>query len=251
MAQLNPSGVSTMSEGDEAEERLAGKARAASAERLPASAAHEINNPLDSLLNLLYLVESEPNLSEKGRHYLSLAQEEVRRISRIARETLNQHKVVEMPARQNVVELLADVLDLYKEKFTSSGIEVKTRYSGDGNISIHGESLRHVFSNLLLNAMEAMPIGGTILARLSAGREWSGEKRRGIRVTIADNGSGIQANVLPRIFQRSFTTKSSGSGMGLSLVKDLVQKHKGSLRVRSSTQAGRHGTVFNLFLPAA
>jgi signal transduction histidine kinase len=108
--------------------------------------------------------------------------------------------------------------------------------------------LRQVFSNLLLNAVESMPKGGKIQARVSSGHEWSGQERQGVRVTVADNGSGIPAGVLPRIFQRFFTITSGGNGMGLSLVKDIVQKHKGSLR--QEQHAGQTCTVFNLFLPA-
>lgn len=234
---------------DEADEKLTRQAKTANTS-LSASAAHEINNPLDSLLNLLYLLETEAILTEKGRHYLHRAQEEVHRISRIARETLTQHRVSERLETKNVAELLGDVLDLYKERFASAGISVATRFSADGHIPVYGESLRHVFSNLLLNAMEAMPQGGTIQARVSSAREWSGKKRRGVRVTVADSGSGIPANVLPHILQRFFTTKSSGSGVGLSLVTGIVQKHKGRLYIRSSTQPAQHGTVFRLFLPA-
>jgi signal transduction histidine kinase len=218
---------------------------------LPASAAHEINNPLDSLLNLLYLLEGEATLTEKGRHYLTLAKEEVRRISQIAHETLNKNKVVVMPEKKNVGELFAAVLDFYKQRFDSSGIAFQTRYSGNNSIRVHAGHLRQVFSNLLLNAVEAMPEGGKIQARVSAGHEWSGQERSGVRVTVADTGSGIGSNVLRQLFERPFTTKSEGHGMGLSLVRNVVQDHKGWLRVRSSTQLGRHGTVFSLFLPAA
>jgi two-component system, NtrC family, sensor kinase len=237
-----------MSVGNKSDRRLA--TRRASGTVLAASAAHEINNPLDSLLNLLYLLEAEATLSDKGRHYLSLAKEEVRRISEIAHETLNKNKVVIMSERKNVSDLFAAVLDLYKQRFDSSGITVQTRYSCNDNIPVHTRQLRQVFSNLLLNAVEAMPEGGKIQARVSTGHEWSGQERRGIRVTVADNGSGIVSNLLPRLFERPFTTKSGGHGMGLLLVKNVVQEHKGSLRVRSSTQPSRHGTVFNLFLPA-
>jgi signal transduction histidine kinase len=218
---------------------------------LSASAAHEINNPLDSLLNLLCLLEAEPVLTDQGRRYLTLAQGEVRRISQIARDALDQHKDVSVAEKTNVGELLAGVLHFYQQKFGSSGITVRTRYSYDGNIPVHVDQLRQVFSNLLLNAVEALPAGGTIQARVSAGHEWSGRGRTGVRVTVADNGSGIPGEVLPNIFQELFTTKSAGHGMGLSLVKGVVQKHNGTMRVRSSTQPGHSGTVFNLFLPAA
>lgn len=239
-----------MSSRTPSDETVAARARAPSTV-LPASAAHEINNPLDSLLNLLYLLEGEATLTEKGRHYLTLAKEEVRRISQIAHETLNKNKAMGMPEKKNVGELFAAVLDFYKQKFDSSGIAVQTRYSGNNSIRVHAGHLRQVFSNLLLNAVAAMPDGGKIQARVSAGHEWSGQERSGVRVTVADTGSGIRSNVLPQLFERPFTTKSGGHGMGLSLVRNVVQDHKGWLRVRGSTQLRRHGTVFSLFLPAA
>jgi len=239
-----------MSVGNPSDRRLTARARAPS-KILSPSAAHDINNPLDSLLNLLYLVEAEANPSEKGRHYLALAKEEVRRISQIAHETLDKNKVVVMPERKKVGELLAAVLEFYRQRFDSSGITVQTRYSGNDNIPVYAEQLRRVFSNLLLNAVEAMPRGGEIQARVSAGHEWSGQERSGVRVTVADNGSGINSNVLPHILEHPFTTKPAGHGMGLSLVKNVMQGHKGSMRVRSSTQPRRHGTVFSLFIPAA
>ena len=157
--------------------------------------------------------------------------------------------------RDQVAERAADekaaVLDFYKQKFDSSGIAVQTRYSGNNSIGVHAAHLRQVFSNLLLNAVAAMPDGGKIQARVSARHEWSGQERSGVRVTVADTGSGIGSNVLPQLFERPFTSKSGGHGMGLLLVRNVMQDHKGWLRVRSSTQLRRHGTVFSLFLPAA
>ena len=238
-----------MSVGDRAEERLEARARPPRPNALSASAAHEINNPLDSLLNLLYLLESEP-LTPKGRYRLALAEEEVRRISQIARESLGQHKVVAMPERTDVGELLAGVFDFLRERLKSSGVVVTARYSAHGTIRAYAGQLRQAFSNLLLNAIEAMPQGGTIHAKVYAGHEWHGKQRRGIRVTIADNGCGMSKAQLPEMFQRFFTTKPSGSGLGLSVVEDVMQKHKGSVRVKSSTRPDRHGTVFTLFLPA-
>jgi signal transduction histidine kinase len=238
-----------MSVDNRSDGRLTARAKAPSTV-LPASAAHEINNPLDSLLNLLYLIEAEAKLTEKGRHYLALAKEEVRRISQIAHETLDKNRVVVMREAKNVGELLASVLEFYKQRFDSSGISVQTRYSCKDNIPVYTEHLRRVFSNILLNAVEAMPEGGKIQARVSAGHEWSGQERRGVRVTVADNGSGIASNVLPQLFERPFTTKSGGHGIGLSLVKKVVREHQGSLRVKSSTQPGRHGTALIMFLPA-
>ncbi len=238
-----------MSAGAKIDERLETRARPPNG-GLSASAAHEINNPLDSLLNLPYLLESEP-LTEKGRRHLALAEEEVRRVSQIARESLGQHKVVAVAERTAIGELLAAVLELHRKRLESSGIAVKTHYSGDDNIRVCAAQLHQAFSNLLLNAVEAMPEGGTIHAKVYAAHEWCGQQREGVRVTIADDGSGIPKNMLPGVLQRFFTTKPCGHGLGLSVVNDVMQKHKGSVHVRSSTQRGRHGTVFTLFFPAA
>jgi two-component system, NtrC family, sensor kinase len=139
-----------------------------------ASAAHEIKNPLDSLLNLLYLLEAEATLSEKGRTYLALAKEEVSRLSQIAHAMLGQVRPFSVKEKTNVSKLLTSVVEFYKLRFDAARITVHTRYSSDVTIASYAPQLRQVFSNLLLNAAEAMPEGGKILARLSKGHEWCG-----------------------------------------------------------------------------
>jgi two-component system NtrC family sensor kinase len=238
-----------MSDGDKSDETLESRARPPNRGDLSASDAHEINNPLDSLLNLLYLLESEP-LTENGRRHLALAEEEVRRVSQIARHTLNKKKAMPVPETINVGQLLTAVLEFYKERFNSSGITVQTQCSDADSIPVYAGALRQVFSNLLLNAVDAMPESGKIKTRVHAGHEWSGQQRHGVRVTVADNGCGIPSSILPLVFQRVFTMKPEGHGMGLSFVKAAMQNHKGFVRVRSSTRPDRHGTVFSLFLPA-
>jgi two-component system, NtrC family, sensor kinase len=240
-----------MSAGHHRDETLALRARAPSAKNISPSIAHEINNPLETLFNLLHIVEAEPTLSVEGRNYLRLAQEEVRRIAQIVQDTLGRCYSNHLPEGARIEDLLDGVLDFYEQRLDASGITLHRRYSGNGSIPVYAGELREVFSNLLLNAQAAMPEGGRLDARVSATHEWSGHARSGVRVTIADNGSGIPSNILPRIFQPFFTTKSRGNGMGLSLVKDIVHKHQGWLRVRSSTKLGRTGTVFAIFLPAA
>jgi signal transduction histidine kinase len=220
--------------------------------KLAASLAHEINNPLDSLVSLLYLMKAEATLTEKGSQYLTLAEEEVQRISQIAHAALHDYRDANGRRDANVPQLVGSVVDFYKSRFETRGISVNTRYCSDGDLPIYAGPLRQVFSNLLLNAADAMPGGGQFHARASTAREWSGQQRHGLRVTFADNGSGIAADNLHKIFEPFFTTKGSGgSGLGLSLVRDVVQKHGGSLHVRSSTTPGRSGSIFAIFLPAA
>jgi signal transduction histidine kinase len=221
-----------------------------------ASFAHEINNPLDALLNLLFLIEDDPSLSEETRQCVVLARQEADRMSHIAHGAMKElHESAApstAPNETNVPELLAAVIEFYKTRFDSRGITVDTRDCGDGNLALHSGVLRQAFSNLLLNAADAMPNGGKIYARVSPAHEWAGQGRRGLRVTIADNGCGIAADDLPRILTPSFTTKgSAGNGIGLSVVQDAVLRNCGTIRVRSNTDKHRHGTVFMMFLPSA
>jgi two-component system, NtrC family, sensor kinase len=219
---------------------------------LVASVVHEINNPLDSLLSLLYLVEGEATLTVKGRQYLTLAEEEVQRVSQIAHAALEGFRNSAAPKDTDVPKLVNSVIDLYKSRFEGRGISIDTRYRHGRELPVYTGQLRQLFSNLLLNAADAMPGGGRLHARTSAAREWSGQRRHGLRVTLADTGCGISAENMHKIFEPSFTTKGSGgSGLGLSLVRDVVRKHGGSLRVRSSTKPGRSGSIFAIFLPAA
>lgn len=218
---------------------------------LVASLAHEINNPLDALLNLLYLLEAEDALTDNGRHYLSLAKEEVHRISQIAHGAMDRFRSSSGPQDTNVPRLLHSVIDFYKSRLDAQGIRVEVRYCPGEDLPVDPGSLRQVFSNLLLNAAHAMPGGGVMHARVSKARECSGLNRRGLRITFADNGCGISPENLPKITDAFFTTKGlAGSGLGLALVKETVAQYDGVLRVRSSTRPGRSGSVFAIFLPA-
>ncbi len=174
-----------------------------------ASLAHEINNPLDALLNLLYLLEGEDTLTQQGRHYLALAKEEVHRISHIAHGAMDQFRSPTGPQDTNVPRLLHAVVEFYKSRLDAQGICVEGRYCPGEDLAIDPGSLRQAFSNLLLNAAYAMPHGGIMHARVAKTQEWSGLNRHGLRVTFADNGCGISADDLPKITEAFFTTKGS------------------------------------------
>lgn len=214
------------------------------------AAVHEINNPLGVVLNLLYLIESEPNLSEEARKHLVMAREEVRRVSRIAQGAMKQLQKRELATPTDVHEVLKSVLDLFETQFESKHIEIENECEGDGKLIVRPEQMRQVFSNLILNAIDAMPDGGRLHARVSRGKEWAGSRRNGLRVTIADTGSGIFPEDLSRIKEPFFTTKGSdGNGMGLSVVQEIVDQHAGIIKIRSSVKAGKSGTVLSIFLP--
>jgi signal transduction histidine kinase len=222
-------------------------------EKLAIALAHEINNPLQSLMDLLYLLRTEPTLTERAHRYLTLACEEAQRISLLTREVMNQlPEQAALKLTSNVPQVLSGVVDFYRSRFESQGISIRSRYCKDGDLAIEAGLLRQMFTNLLLNAADALPDGGKIQARVAVTREWGGLKRNGLRITFADNGSGISVENLPLILQPFFTTKGqAGTGIGLSLVSTTLRKYQGVLRVRSTTRAGRSGSVFAIFLPVA
>ncbi len=154
------------------------------------SLAHEINNPLEALHQLHYLIEREGTLGEKGRQYLALAREEVRRISQILHAAMELRDSGD-PEDTDVPELLRSVLNFYKSRFDSQDISVNTRCRSGAHLSAYPHQLRQMCANLLLNAADAMPAGGKIYARIAPAHEWKGDHKRGLRLTFADTGSGI------------------------------------------------------------
>lgn len=226
------------------------KHRRATGQKLSVSAAHEINNPIDSVVNLLYLLEREATFTPQGVRYLFTIREEMDRIAQIARKTLEDYRTKDKPQQISLGHLVDDVLGLYRSRLESKSIAVHRQYRFDGTIAVHADRMREVFANLFLNAVDAMTVGGKMTIRMSQGREWRGQKRRGLSVVVADNGEGIRPGHVRRIFEPFFTTKGTdGSGMGLSIVQEIVRQHQGVLRVRSSIRRGTSGTVFSIFLP--
>ncbi len=215
-----------------------------------ASALHEINNPLESLLNLLYLAEADPAISQQSRNHLKMAQAEVMRVARIAQTAMKRSRPPEPPEETDVAVLLASVVDLHKPKLHRHGVNVSARNTYETTAVVYPEQMRQLFSNLLLNAVDAMPEGGTLYAKISKTREWRGQERGGLRITIADTGIGIPAEILSRIREPYFTTKgASGNGMGLAVVYEIVTQHDGHMKIRSSTKEGKSGSVFSIFIP--
>ena len=210
-----------------------------------------ISNPLDAILNLLY--PAGRRISYRNGPLLSGARQRrgTPHFSNCTWRT-DQFRSPAGPQDTGVTKLLQDaVVEFYKSRLDAQGISVEARYCPGEDLPIDPGSLRQVFSNLLLNAAYAMPYGGIIHARVAKAHEWSALNRHGLRVTFADNGCGISADDLPKVTEAFFTTKgSAGTGLGLALVKDMVEKCHGVLRVRSSTKPGCSGTVFAIFLPA-
>jgi PAS domain S-box-containing protein len=218
--------------------------------RLAASIAHEINNPLESVTNLLYLAERSKELAET-RMYVQTAERELRRVSVIANQTLRFHKQSSSPQEISGEQLIDSVVSMFQSRIVNSRINVEVRKRTQPAVRCFEGEVRQVLSNLVSNAIDAMqPLGdGRLLLRSRAGRDWS-TGRRGIVITIADTGSGMPTDVVNRIFEPFFTTKgASGTGLGLWVSSEVVHRHHGTLRFRSSQKEGRSGTVFALFLP--
>jgi PAS domain S-box-containing protein len=219
----------------------------ASVGRLASSIAHEINNPLESVMNLIYLARNAA--PDEARKYLDLADQEIRRVSIIANQTLRFHKQASKPQASTAADLFSTVMSIHEGRLRNAHIQVEKRFRTDDPVICYPGDIRQVLNNLVANALEAMPLGGRLLIRSRAGRDWR-TGRRGLVLTIADNGSGIPSEARGRIFEAFFTTKgAAGNGLGLWVCQEIVERHRGELRVRSTQRPGRHGTAFMLFLP--
>ncbi|MFY9560544.1 MAG: ATP-binding protein [Terriglobales bacterium] len=228
------------------EEAVRRSEKLATAGRLAASIAHEINNPLEAVLNLLYLARNDP---QQAGQYLSMAEEEVGRVARLAQQTLGFVRDTSSPGGMDPAGIMDEILQLYSRKLEGKKIRVTRRYRGSFQLSGYSGEVRQLLANLLVNAVDAMDEGGSLQVRVMAGRQWS-DGRTGIRLTMADNGSGIPRETLRRIFEPFYTTKKDmGTGLGLWVSRGIVQRHGGSIRVRSRVDGPRRGTVFSIFLP--
>ena len=216
--------------------------------RLASSIAHEINNPLESVTNLLFLAKNNPE-SEDLDGYLSLAERELRRVSAIANQTLKFYKQTSGPVPLSCTELFEETLQLYQGRLVNSTISVEERLRTDTPVVCLAGEIRQVSSNLIGNAIDAMPAGGRLFLRCREATQWkTGE--RGIAITVADTGTGMSKHVRERAFEAFYSTKGiGGTGLGLWVSKDLVEKNHGRLLLRSSTDSKRHGTVFTFFIP--
>lgn len=216
--------------------------------RLTASIAHEINNPLESITNLLYLMEQDE--PRKTPEYLKMAQRELGRVVQISKQTLTFSRDTSMPVRVQLADLVEEVLGLHARRIGDKSLRVVRQYEAHEPVLIFPGELRQVFSNLISNAIEATSSHGRIVIRIRAARRWSGRDGRGLRLSIGDNGSGIQEEVRSHLGEPFFTTKGqSGTGLGLWVTQSIVDNLGGTLQIRSSTAPDRHGTVFSLFLP--
>ncbi len=242
--------VRDISQRKRTEEALRRAESLAATGQLAATIAHEINNPMQALSNLLALVSYRTSLDDKTRQLVALADGELTRMSHITRQMLSFYRESTSPAAVKVTEVLEDVLELFVMRLRSNRVMLERRYEFTGEIRGFAMELGQLFANLLSNAIEAVGDKGRIYVHVAPRREWSKPEREGVQVVIADSGPGIARELHQQIFEPFFTTKAEkGTGLGLWVVRGIVAKHGGSIRMRSSTKPGRSGTVFSLFLP--
>jgi PAS domain S-box-containing protein len=234
-----------------AEAALMQSEKLAAVGRLASSIAHEINNPLEAVTNLLYLARTSdprPEILE----YLTLAERELQRVAAITSQTLRFHKQTTRPTEIGCDQLLNEVLNIYQSRLINSNIDVQIRHRCLRPIHCYEGEIRQVLSNLVANAIDAMPPrGGRLLLRSrNAHDRRNGAAIEGIAITIADNGSGMSPATAAQIFEPFFTTKGfNGTGLGLWISQEIIARHDGRLTVRTSQRPGHSGTLFTLFLP--
>jgi PAS domain S-box-containing protein len=229
------------------EEALRRTEKLAATGRLAASIAHEINNPLEALTNLVYLARKNPAKSES---YLAIADQELDHIAEITKHTLGFYRDTTTPVTVDLAEVIHDVLELYSRKLQFKNISVNERYAPEAKIVGYPGELRQIFANLIANAIEAMNENGHLTIKTSSATSAVTGNGRGVRVTLMDDGCGIESSQMAKIFEPFYTTKKDvGTGLGLWLTQNLVDKHQGYIQVRSRVDDGKSWTVFSVFLP--
>ena len=232
-----------------AEKALIQSEKLAAVGRLASSISHEINNPLESVTNLLYLISGHAQLPPEVRAYVELTQSEIARVSQIATQTLRFHRQTARPTRVTPRQMMEPVFRLFQGRLSNSDVTVETRFASETPVLCLENEIRQVLSNLLGNAIDAMRTGGRLLVRSHDVFSESGEVNA-VRITVADTGHGMSPESRGRIFEPFFTTKDlNGTGLGLWISAEIVERHHGTMRVKSSQNPRRHGTVFWLTLP--
>ena len=237
-----------LSELKRAERTLRQTEKLAVVGRLASSIAHEINNPLEAVTNLLYLIASE-DLPEILTKYVRMAQQELARVANITTQTLRFHRQSTRPKMASLAQILDGVLTLFHGRLLNAEITVDKQFGNGSPVMSYESDLRQVFTNLLSNAIDATAPGGKIVVRERDVTDWRSGKR-GVCVTIADTGHGMSAETRKMIFDPFFTTKGiTGTGLGLWVSAEILNKHGAKIRVRSRCQQPGQGTVFSIFFP--
>jgi two-component system, chemotaxis family, CheB/CheR fusion protein len=211
--------------------------------------AHEINNPLEAVANILYLI-TKTDSAQEARMQASTALDELMRVSLVTQSTLKFHRQTGAPKPLLLSEVIDSVLTMFRGKLQTTEIDVEMKTEREIPITCMVSETQQVFANLIGNAIEAMQRNGRLLIRIRPSKDWRDRSIRGMRVTIFDTGTGIDRTTVNHIFEPFFTTKlETGTGLGLWVVAQLLERNKGSVRVWSSRRSGASGSAFSVFLP--
>jgi PAS domain S-box-containing protein len=234
----------------QAEEAILRVEKLAVAGRLAASVAHEINNPLEAVGNLLYLV-TLADTAESAKEYANTALGELMRISAITQQTLKFHRQTGVPQETALSEAVSTVLTLFRPRLKAAQITADLLMEEEKTVACMPSEVQQIFANLVSNAIDAIPRGGKLVVRLRPSRDWRDGKTEGMRVTFFDSGTGIERATMEHIFEPFFTTKTeTGTGLGMWVVAQLVERHGGDVRVWSTRRPARSGTAISVFLPS-
>jgi PAS domain S-box-containing protein len=234
------------------EEALRKTEKLAATGRLAASIAHEINNPLEAITNLLFLLRNFCQLDEAALKYVAMAEHEAQRVAEITQQTLRFYRQSTQPTRASMNELLSSVLSLYQGRLNTLNIRVDRDYDAELDLFCFAGELRQVFANLVGNAIDASASGGRMRIRARRSCNWKTPEQTGVRFTVADTGTGMEPEVRARAFEAFFTTKEvTGTGLGLWVSHEIIVKHRGIVHLRSRTALDdpASGTVFQIFIP--
>jgi signal transduction histidine kinase len=233
------------------EEMLRRSEKLAAVGQLASSIAHEINNPLEAVINLLYLVRTADSIDDM-RTYAALAEQEIARVSDITMQTLRFHRQQTAAAPVDLHETIPAILRLYSSRFASRKVDVKLRLRHTPTAMLLEGDLRQVLNNLIRNAYDAMPRGGKLHIRLRPAR-CPITAIPGARITVADTGTGFLPKMRKHLFEPFHTSKEiTGTGLGLWISKGIIDKHRGRIKMRSrfhELSPEFHGTLFSLWLP--
>jgi PAS domain S-box-containing protein len=252
--QIRWAGVIVLDASDRkrSEEALRKAEKLAVTGRLAASIAHEINNPLEAITNILFLLKNYTGLQDPALNYVSMAEYEVRRISEITQQTLRFYRQPTMPARIKMSELVGSVLSLYQGRLNSLNLNIERDYDPELDLFCYAGEIRQVLANMVGNSIDASSIGGRLIVRARRSRSWKNPQLQGVRFSVADSGTGMESEVRKRAFEAFYTTKeNTGTGLGLWLSLEILNKHNGTVNLRSCPAGyGKpSGTVFQFFLP--
>ena len=213
--------------------------------RMAATIAHEVNNPLEAVMNLLYLLRAKIT-DDEGRNFLATAEDELGRVSHIAKQTLGYYREHAAANLASVSEIAEHALTIYEPRCTAAGIAIRRSISSSTKIVLRRGEIMQVISNLIANSIYAMPKGGTLSLSISD----TSSADNGIVLTVQDDGVGIAPTDLPKVFDAFFTTRTTvGTGIGLFVAKQFVEGHGGRINIESNSESSRHGTTVRVFLP--